>query len=1030
MRTRAAPRLDPHVRDKVEAAVGADLGEVRVHHDRAASQAASSLGARAFTVGRDMFFGQGEFRPGTTEGQRLIAHEATHTVQQRGGSGAVPEIQRRTKKAKGAKPKITPTETPLEGPDWSLDSTAVPGKLTVPELQLPVVLDALKGAANEKVGLELKSGIPVENESFTVKPQLARKERNLTAAYEVWLEDMKKRGRDNLKTRLTSQLTSQKDAGVLKNRADADVYVLKRSAGLREREDVLVVGTLESLTTHDSILRPQLAKKGGSLAMQADHILEDQLGGPNEATNMWLLAAKTNQSLGSGIQKRVGQQIRTTLDKVNQEATRVGFVGTIPRDVQDVKRNYLLTFKTVVPTKDKTDVINYWTRSQILSGEQIKWYRALTEKELAAEGFKFNDKNRPTRINVFPTPEGGRPIPFPVNKKGDKLDVPDFFFKGLRVKQVVNYNPGWTEDPSGKIVELLVEYRETDKKKKKNKKRQRIMEANPLPLIVQHDARLGFGGYIPKESIAKMRADFASMSPVNFADVSITGDGELVATGNVISTLALFPKLKVPLMLRGDEIILDFPVPGDGMSLGPVSLVNPAISMGVGPQGFFLAGSTGVAIDGLGKGTLLADLTNEDVIIAGDFDFDLDFLHPAHVAVSYSMEKDDFSAKATLGVQKGALPGVKAGHVEVTATRETFAVSGGLDLAGPLEGSQIAVDYNRGTGLTIAGKDLPLPLEKLPGVSEAKVTVIVRRRADTGEWEVSGGGKAAFDKGGAKGSLDILFDGEAVDLTGRVDVAKGPALGWIQISVSNRAIDDEGKPIPGAPTVSFAAWGTGEATVLFGKYLKGTVGIKYTRDGRVILAGKVAMAQAFDLFPKKDLSPKKPLFDKETPDFPIWGVKLGPVGIGIFAFGDASIRGVAYVGPGQLKDAKLGVDDLDLDKPELATVTGGAKFTVPTYAGLTVTVGGGLKAQVANAYAKGKLGLYGDLGMLLQGSFDVDVAWSQPDGFAVGADAKIEASPKFEFGVEGSLTVGVDLWVTDLGEDLGAVAQADWPVRA
>jgi hypothetical protein len=86
---------------------------------------------------------------------------------------------------------------------------------------------------------------------------------------------------------------------------------------------------------------------------------------------------------------------------------------------------------------------------------------------------------------------------------------------------------------------------------------------------------------------------------------------------------------------------------------------------------------------------------------------------------------------------------------------------------------------------------------------------------------------------------------------------------------------------------------------------------------------------------------------------------------------------------------------------------------------LTLTVGGGLKAQVANAYAKGKLGLYGDLGMLLQGSFDVNVAWTQPDGFAVGADAKIEASPKFEFGVEGSLTVGVDLWVTDLEKTWG-----------
>jgi hypothetical protein len=1024
LRTRAAPRLDPDVRDKVEAAVGADLGDVRVHHDRAAAQAASSLGARAFTIGQDMFFGEGEFHPGTTEGQRLIAHEATHTVQQRGGSGAVPKIQR-AKKAKAKKPKITSEETRLEGPGWSLDSQNVPGakgELTVPELQLPMVLGALKGAANEKLGLELKAGLPEENQPFTVNPKKKREERNLEDAYEVWLADIKKhRNKDRLRKVLTDQLTRQKKAGVLKNRADADVYVLKRSAGDRKEENLLLVGTLESLTTHDSILRPMISpKKGGLVQMQADHILEDQLGGPNTAANMWLLAAKTNQSLGSGIKNRVDQQIKTTLTKVQEKnaekrAKGVGFEGTIPSDVQAVKRLYVLTFTKVVATKDKTATVdNYWTRDEILRGDQIKWYKALTEEELTKEGFEFDPDRRPTRINLFPSPDGGKLIPFPVNKKGNGLDLPPFFYKGLYVDRV-DYNPGWTNDPTGKIAKLLVRYQKKDEKR-------RLVEAGPKWVVVQHDKRLGFGGYLSRGSIVDLfgpPTTFKPLSPVTFTDVSITGDGELVATGSATSTLALFPNLHVPLMLRGDEVVLDFPVPGDGMSLGPVSLVDPAISMGVGPHGFFLAGSTGVAIDGLGHGVLLAKATQNDVVIAGEFDFDLDFLDPAHVAVSYSLEQDDFSAKATLGVQKGALPGVKAGQVTVTATRESFAVSGGLDLAGPLEGSQIAVDYNRETGLTIVGKDLPLPLEKLPGVSDAKVTVIVRRRADTGEWEVSGGGKAAFDKGGAKGSLDILFDGEAVDLTGRVDLVKEPAVGWIQISASNRAVDDEGKPIPGAPVASFAFWGMGEATVLFGKYLKGTVGIEYTREGRVILAGQVAMAQAFDLFPKKDLSPKKPLFDKETPDFPIWGVKLGPVGVGIFAYGYARIWSVAYVGPGQLKDAVLGVDDLDLEKPELATVTGGAKFTVPAYAGLSITVGGGLKAQVANAYAKGELGLYGDLGVLLQGSFEVTVAWTHADGFAVGADPRIEASPKFEFGVEGRLKVGVDLWVTDLSKTWG-----------
>jgi hypothetical protein len=46
------------------------------------------MGARAFTVGSDIFFGQGEHRPDHPEGQRLLAHELAHVVQPRADAGA------------------------------------------------------------------------------------------------------------------------------------------------------------------------------------------------------------------------------------------------------------------------------------------------------------------------------------------------------------------------------------------------------------------------------------------------------------------------------------------------------------------------------------------------------------------------------------------------------------------------------------------------------------------------------------------------------------------------------------------------------------------------------------------------------------------------------------------------------------------------------------------------------------------------------------------------------------------------------
>jgi hypothetical protein len=74
--------LDPATRHALEPRFGYDFLGVRVHTDASAAGAARALGARAFTLGQDVFFGGGEYQPGTATGRHLIAHELTHTIQQ------------------------------------------------------------------------------------------------------------------------------------------------------------------------------------------------------------------------------------------------------------------------------------------------------------------------------------------------------------------------------------------------------------------------------------------------------------------------------------------------------------------------------------------------------------------------------------------------------------------------------------------------------------------------------------------------------------------------------------------------------------------------------------------------------------------------------------------------------------------------------------------------------------------------------------------------------------------------------------
>lgn len=73
--------LDADVRAFMEPRFGYDFSAVRVHTSPRAARTAAAIGAQAFTVGNDITFGAGQYRPGTKAGKRLIAHELMHVVQ-------------------------------------------------------------------------------------------------------------------------------------------------------------------------------------------------------------------------------------------------------------------------------------------------------------------------------------------------------------------------------------------------------------------------------------------------------------------------------------------------------------------------------------------------------------------------------------------------------------------------------------------------------------------------------------------------------------------------------------------------------------------------------------------------------------------------------------------------------------------------------------------------------------------------------------------------------------------------------------
>ena len=81
--------LDSGVAERLSPSLG-DLSDVRVHTDSTANELNHSVAARAFATGTDVYFAQDQYKPNTSDGDRLIAHELAHVVQQRGAPTSGP----------------------------------------------------------------------------------------------------------------------------------------------------------------------------------------------------------------------------------------------------------------------------------------------------------------------------------------------------------------------------------------------------------------------------------------------------------------------------------------------------------------------------------------------------------------------------------------------------------------------------------------------------------------------------------------------------------------------------------------------------------------------------------------------------------------------------------------------------------------------------------------------------------------------------------------------------------------------------
>jgi len=173
--------LDPALRREMEERLGHDFSRVRIHADRDAAAVADLLGADAVTVGHDVFFRGGAYRPETADGRRLLAHELLHTVQVPDPAGAlwagrdpgalsVPHepLEREAERGAGQPGLPEVSAHPAPGASWLRYTTATPLQQRAERLDPATLVDRLVAGV-----LRSLRGDPVDA-SGRVRLQIAR----------------------------------------------------------------------------------------------------------------------------------------------------------------------------------------------------------------------------------------------------------------------------------------------------------------------------------------------------------------------------------------------------------------------------------------------------------------------------------------------------------------------------------------------------------------------------------------------------------------------------------------------------------------------------------------------------------------------------------------------------------------------------------------------------------------------------------------------------------------------------------------
>ncbi len=952
--------LSKSTRNSMESAFGTDFSGVRIHTGSNAIQMSQDLNAKAFTHGSDIYFNQGNYNTGSSEGQHLLAHELTHTVQQNGNHIA---------KAENDDSNTTPSQsTEVNKEVLASKEESEYGKIYEEngEIKMELFNFKLKSNINPGVGGNMP-GPPYTLQS----PDTNRN----TKQKSVW--------RRGLRAVIKSQLESLAGSGA----RDRQKYVLELNY---RRADTSIVGTISQLT--NAVLVPFWNIHGRPTTYQIEHLIDWQLAGTSvvdHLENLILLDASANIGLGQTVKSSKEAHIRKVLKHYNGNDSENG-ANLVTTGVEAL-RQYNITIDLPFNSRGIRVIGDVITASQIINQK--------TDRN------PFHKDH--IRIRNFDVPKEGHFL-LKTSKRGAGYMVP-YSAKGYKAGSFSIYVEGDVENHQITSLTLIPE---VDPKYMSKKSLGDVYEVEEKSLDV----------FMVKGLRNKLRNLFElqALSPIELDENEMEIDDDMVlrAKGLVKSTISFLEDLDIGIDITGEEfsIIKDFNITELAEKIPePFKVNNSTLELIYNSKkGLSLVGRVMFEIGGVGEGYVRASVRRKGLTLDGSFDFDNNWFSPANVNISY--EEGEWSFSGEVGLKAGKVKGIKKALLKVSYKDKKFNAKGTahLDVPGIKKG-EVFAEYDRNSGAFNIYGDLELK-DNIKGIEKGSIKVKIARESEVDDWKLYIKGEIESKIPGIPSvKLQVSYDDGVFIIQGRIRYSKGIVDGYLEAGVTNQAVDEEGNPLP-EQKEKLTPFGSGNLKVIFGKYVQGTIGGKLTQEGEIELHGGIKNPDRVALTQGRFVDIDHTLYESPKIKIPIPGLSLSAfgktIGISLEIFG--GVRFQAEAGPLYLNELELKTDSFKPEDPGSTIIEGSASLEVPAKAILKVYLNANARL---NIIVDIKPGLIGSINLIVEGKAKggIKVQWSKDKGLQlIDAMATINANAELKAALEGYLDIDLDLWLTTI----------------